>query len=110
MAKSAGSLVPCMAAGFPYDARVTVLWTALISAVGLGLIAALLLSRARPRVGGVGMAVLVGGAAGIAGAAVILGPRLDLVPDDLERLAAATLIVLGSLGLIIATWLRSTRH
>jgi hypothetical protein len=86
------------------------LWTAVIAAVGLGLLGALVLSRPHPRIGGVITATLIGGAAGIVGAIVILGPRMDLVPDELERIAAAVLIVLGSLGLIIATWVRSTRH
>jgi hypothetical protein len=93
----------------PYDAEVTTLWTVVIGAVGLGLIGALVLSRALPLSHGV-RAVLVGAAAGVVGALLILGPRMDLVPDDVERLAGVILVVLGSVGLIIATWHRSTRH
>jgi hypothetical protein len=97
-------------AAIPYDARMALLWTILIAGVALGLIAAVLLSWRQYRSSSLASIILVGGASGLAGAAVILGPRMDLVPDELERLGALVLVMLGSLGLIIATWLRSTRH
>lgn len=84
----------------------TVPWTILIATVLLGLAATLVVSRIRP--GAAGFLIAAAAAtAGVVGALVIVAPRMDLVPDDLERLAAAGLIVLGSLGLIIATWLRA---
>jgi hypothetical protein len=96
-------------AAIPYDAEVTLLWTVIIAAVSLGLLAGLVVSRGRPRGAGP-LVTIAAAAAGVAGALVILGPRVDLVPDDIERLAVVGLIVLGSLGLIIATWIRAARQ
>jgi hypothetical protein len=93
-----------------YDSCVTSLWTALIGTVVLGVLGALLFAGTRPKAGRIVPAFLLGLAAGIVGAIFILGPRMDLVPDDVEWLAGTALVVLGSLGLVVAIWVRSTRH
>jgi hypothetical protein len=46
---------------------------------------------------------------GIVAAVVIIQPRLDVVPDALEALGVAVVVVLVSLGLIMLTWRRGLR-
>jgi drug/metabolite transporter (DMT)-like permease len=70
----------------------------------------LLFAGAQQRTGRIVPAVMLGLVAGVIGAVFILGPRMDLVPDEIERMAGAVLVMLGSLGLVVAILVRSTRR
>ena len=54
---------------------------------------------------GVGIAAVCG----LAGAFLIVRREMDVIPDTVEGIAAAVLIVVGSLGLIMMTWLHWVR-
>jgi hypothetical protein len=84
------------------------LWTAVLIATLLAVLASVMVARAQQGVGivlGFVVAALCGGA----GAVFILRQRMDVVPDDVERAIAAVLILIGSIVFIIATWLRLLR-
>jgi hypothetical protein len=84
-------------------------WTIVLAVVVLALVIAALFTwpAARSRRATVG--AIIGAAAGAMGAFLILRPEVDLVPDAAEGIAIAILIVLGTVGLGMITWLRWTR-
>lgn len=65
------------------------------------------LMRSRPRSAVIGVAI--GAVCGLAGGFFIVRQQVDVIPDTVEAAIVALLVVLGSLGLIIITWLRWTR-
>lgn len=70
---------------------------------------AAVVARSRDRARGPAAGILVGVMCGLTAAFVILQPRMDVVPDTLEPLVVAALVVLISLGLIYLTWRRWMR-
>jgi hypothetical protein len=85
-------------------------WAIVIVGAVLALVTAAILTwrHGRARHGVIGASI--GAIGGMLGAFLILTSRLDVVPDALEGWAVATLIVTGSLGLIVVTWLRWARR
>lgn len=84
-------------------------WAVVIIAAVLVLFMGLVFSwrlRSPSRAGlGIGIAAVCG----LAGAFLIVRQQMDLVPDSVEAIAVAVLIVVGSVGLIMMTWLHWVR-
>jgi hypothetical protein len=68
-----------------------------------------IVARARGERRGPFGGVIVGAVCGLVAAFVIVQPRLDMVPDELEPLGVLAIIVIVSLGLIMLTWRRWMR-
>lgn len=86
------------------------IWAIGIVGVMLVLFTAGLLRWTQQRGRHAAIGVSIGALGGAVGAFLILRPRFDVVPDAAEDVAVAALIVLGSLGLIMITWVRWTRR
>jgi uncharacterized membrane protein YidH (DUF202 family) len=89
---------------------VSQIWTFVI----VGLLAAVaitaVLSWRRTRTSRLALGIVLGAVAGIAASLVVLQPRADLVPDEVEGTVVMVVIVLVSLALIVMTWLRWSRR
>jgi ABC-type uncharacterized transport system permease subunit len=84
-------------------------WGFIIAGAFLLLTVTAVLARSRDRGPGPLAGIILGAVCGLVAAFVIIQPRLDVVPDTLEPLGVAVVVVLVSLGLIMLTWRRGLR-
>ncbi len=85
------------------------IWAIVILAALLALVTAVVFNWTDGRGRRAMFGVVVGAAGGLAGAFLILDSRMDVVPDWAEGVAVAVLVVLGTVALIMVTWLRWIR-
>jgi uncharacterized membrane protein YidH (DUF202 family) len=89
---------------------VSQIWTLLLVAVIATVAITAVLSWRRTSTSRVALGIVLGAVAGVAASLVVLQPRVDLVPDEVEGTIVVVVIVLVSLALIVMTWLRWSRR
>lgn len=85
------------------------LWAVVITALILVLFASAAFSWRRQPSNHLRLGIGIAAVCGLAGAFLIIPQSMDVVPDSFEGVVAGVLIVLGSLGLIMMTWLNWVR-
>jgi len=89
---------------------VSQIWTLVISGSFATVAIAAALSWRRTRTSRLALGIVLGAVAGLVASIVVLQPRIDLVPDEVEGIFVVAVIVLVSLALIVMTWLRWYRR
>jgi uncharacterized membrane protein YidH (DUF202 family) len=89
---------------------VSQIWTLVIAAVVAAVGTTAVMSWRRTRTSRLAFGVVLGAVAGAVASLVVLQPRVDLVPDEVEGTVVIVIIVLVSLALIVMTWLRHDRR
>lgn len=85
-------------------------WGLIIGFVALVLTFMVGLARRREQQISRASGIAIGVVCGLVAAFVIIQPRIDVVPDRLEPMGVAVLVVIVSLGLIVLTWRGWTRN
>lgn len=86
------------------------IWTIVISACVTAAAVGALLSWRRDGTSRLTVGIVLGTVSGLVATVVVLQPRVDLIPDEIEGTGVVVVIVLVSLALIVMTWFRWYRE